>query len=82
MNVTEVEKDENAYEQMLNEVYGTVNICGMTFDQGTVLKELDPTAFRCGLSDEPILYECGACNTTHEDEDIAEECCEDLKEDV
>ena len=58
MNIYEKEKDEKEFEDQLNEIYGEVEICGMKFDSGYVLKELDPTAFRCALSDEPIVYIC------------------------
>jgi hypothetical protein len=77
MNITEIEKDEREFEDILNETYGTVEICGMTFDQGTALKELDPVAFRCAMSDEPIRYACGECGKEFEEDeqDEAEECC-------
>ena len=40
---------ERDFEEMLGEVYGTVEICGYTFDAGRALKELDPIAFREGM---------------------------------
>lgn len=45
---------ESAYEEFLNEIYGVVTICGMEFDSGHALKELDPIAFRCGVADEYV----------------------------
>lgn len=42
---------KNQYQDMLNDVYGDVTICGMTYGQGDALEALDPVAFRCGLSD-------------------------------
>jgi len=36
---------------MLDEVYGEVSICGMFYQSSRALKELDPTAYRCGMSD-------------------------------
>jgi hypothetical protein len=42
---------ENRYCEFLDEVYGPVNIAGLTYDTSSVLKEVDPTAFRCGLND-------------------------------
>ena len=79
MNVYEKEIDEKEFEDQLNEIYGEVEICGMKFDSGYVLKELDPTAFRCALSDEPIVYICGNCHAEfQEDEkDQADDCCRD-----
>jgi hypothetical protein len=83
MNVIEIEKDEDEFEDELNQVYGTVEICGEVFDQGTAIRELDPTWFRCSLADCPTTYQCGECNENHgEDQDAAEECCkvEELNE--
>ena len=40
---------ERDFEELLGEVYGTVEICGYTFDAGRALRELDPIAFREGM---------------------------------
>ena len=40
-----------AYEDMLDECYGTVEIAGFTFDTARALRELDPIAYRCGFND-------------------------------
>lgn len=42
---------EEAYEQSLNDNYPPVSVCGYERDQGTLLREIDPIAFRCGVSD-------------------------------
>jgi hypothetical protein len=42
---------EDQYEDMLNECYGMIDICGMKYDAGRALKNIDETAFRCGCSD-------------------------------
>ena len=39
-----------AYEESLD-CGGTVTVCGMEFEPSRILKELDPVAYRCGLSD-------------------------------
>lgn len=39
------------YCEMLNDLYGTVLVAGYEFDAGTVLREMDPIAFRCGMLD-------------------------------
>lgn len=78
MNAYEKEKSESEYIDYLNEIYGEVKICGMAFDSGYVLKELDPIAFHCGLSDMPILWACGECDKVYEDDqESAEECCKE-----
>lgn len=42
---------EERYEETLRELYGDVNVCGMEMDAVRVLKEMDPTAYRCGVND-------------------------------
>lgn len=74
-NYEEIELTEQKYEDMLNDIYGMVEICGMTFASGRALKELDPTAFRCGMADEPQKWKCLGCGKVHEEEDEAAECC-------
>ena len=38
------------YDEALNEG-GPVRIGGLTFDPADIVKEMDPTAYRCGLND-------------------------------
>lgn len=40
-----------AYNDMLDEAYGPVDIAGITFDASRALNELDPTAYKCGWLD-------------------------------
>lgn len=42
---------EDMFEDMLNDCYEMVSICGYDYDQGRALRQLDPIAFRCGLLD-------------------------------
>jgi len=77
VDAIEISIEDDEYEEMLNELYGTVTVCGMEYDAGTVLKEVDPIAFRCGVADEPIKWQCGECDTIFDDRDGAEECCEE-----
>jgi len=83
----ETELDEKEYEDVLNELYGDVEVCGMTYSAGCALRELDPTAFRCGkvdyedqLDKDNPLWLCGECGDEYDDEDEAEECCKDESE--
>ena len=39
------------FDSMLDELYGTVEVVGLTFDVVTVFKELDPIAYRCSYID-------------------------------
>ena len=76
MNAKQIELTDKKYEDILNEAYGDVEICGMKFSSGYALRELDPTAFRCGMADEPEKWECGECNSIYETEEEAKDCCE------
>lgn len=49
-NLTPLDTEE-LYANMLDEVYPDCEIAGMTFQTSRALKELDPTAFRCGMVD-------------------------------
>ena len=40
-----------AYDEMLNDVYGTVIIAGYEYDTAQALKEVDPIAYRVGMND-------------------------------
>lgn len=42
---------EGEFEEMLNECYETVKVGCCEWEAGYVMKELDPVAFRCGVSD-------------------------------
>lgn len=46
-----MDTDERNYADYLNELYGTVEVCGYEYEAGDVLYELDPTAFAVGMSD-------------------------------
>lgn len=47
----EVSLSDDEWASWLTEVYGTVDVCGQTFDAGDAFKDLDPTAFECSKSD-------------------------------
>lgn len=47
----EVSLSDSEYKEILNECYGSVMVCGQEFDQGDLLADADPVAFRCGKSD-------------------------------
>ena len=83
----ETELDEQEYQDILDEIYGDVEVCGMTYGSGYVLRELDPIAFRCGKSDyeseqdsENPRFECGVCGDEFDGnnaEEEAENCCQE-----
>ena len=72
------ELDDDEYESWLNEVFGDVEVCGMTMSSGTVLREMDDCAFRTGRIDYNAcedVWECPTCGKRHRDEEDAQECC-------
>jgi regulator of replication initiation timing len=48
----EIDPDDfiDQYEESLNDD-GAVKVCGLTFWPADIIKEMDPTAYRCGLND-------------------------------
>jgi peptidoglycan hydrolase CwlO-like protein len=49
-NLSPLDTDE-LYADMLDDCYGEVEIAGISFSTSRALKELDPTAYRCGECD-------------------------------
>ena len=45
------ESTDEEYDSYLDECYGDIDVCGSTFSASYALKNLDPTAYRCGKSD-------------------------------
>lgn len=39
------------YDDFLDEVYGTIKICGYDYDASLALKLVDETAYNCGFAD-------------------------------
>lgn len=50
------EADESEFDIYLNDLYGTVEVAGYTMDTSTVLKECDPTAYRCEMANYEANY--------------------------
>ena len=81
MNPIEIEPemDEDEVIEQLDEIYGDVSICGMTYSSGKALLELDPIAFHQSKLDlennMDVKWECGNCGEQFEAEDAAEDCC-------
>lgn len=57
INRFEYECSDEEYEDFLNECYEAVTICGFVYEQGTLLKQLDPIAFSCGKSEYESNYD-------------------------
>ncbi len=50
INLEPCELDE-AFDEYLDEVYGTINVAGYDYDTSYVLREIDPIAYRCDKND-------------------------------
>lgn len=49
--ITTWEDAREAFEELLDDVYGDVILGGLPYSHGRVLREVDPIAYRCGLLD-------------------------------
>lgn len=79
MNAKQVEMTEDEFEEYLNDCYEPVSVCGMQYEQGRILRKLDPIAFRCAMSDHDAEeWECEECGKRYSDEESANECCSEL----
>jgi len=77
----QVDISNDEYQEFLNEAFGDVTICGMTYGQGDALEALDPVAFRCGLGDYEFEIQ-SELEEALENEDYSEiEWDEELEED-
>lgn len=45
------ESTDDEYDSYLDGCYGDLDVCGSTFSASYALKNLDPTAYRCGKAD-------------------------------
>jgi len=71
------ELDEEAYEELLTEIYGTVKVGNLEWDAGSIVREMDPIAFRCGMAEEPEVWLCDECGAEYETEQEAKDCEQD-----
>lgn len=78
----ELENNENEdeYDQMLDNVYGTFKIGVCEFSASRVLSELDPIAYNCGMNDFNDERMSELENEINEVQDEIKELQEQLKE--
>ena len=60
---------EDRYEELITEVYDTVSIGELTWEAGAVLREMDPIAFRCEVTDETAEVDLNDYPSDDEGED-------------
>ena len=84
VEVEQLDEDdiEQKYKDELDDTYGTVSFGDFSFEPSRVLEELDPIAYRVGLSNAEeelqeyeTQYVCPVCSSHHDDEDEATYCC-------
>jgi hypothetical protein len=57
LGITERELKEQ-YDEMLDDVYAPINICGVVYSPSVALFRVDEIAYRCGMNDyESMLIE-------------------------
>ena len=64
---------DDEYDEMLDEIYGDVEICGMNYSSSQALKLLDPIAYRCGKGDYESNYDLDNCEEYSDLKDELEE---------
>lgn len=43
--------DEDVYDEMLDDCYGEIEICGCSYAASIAMYRVDPIAYRCGFND-------------------------------
>jgi hypothetical protein len=57
--MAEVTISDKEYMDVLDEIYGTVSICGISYCAGYALMNIDPIAFNVGKSEYEDSLEAG-----------------------
>lgn len=70
---------DDEYDKMLDEIYGDVEICGMTYSSSRALKELDSIAYNCGKGNYEAGYDLDNCEEYVDLRDELEELEADLE---
>ena len=76
---------DDEYDEMLDDVYGDVEICGMNYSSSQALKLLDPIAYRCGKGDFESNYDLDNCeeyNDLKDELESLEDQLSDLENDL
>lgn len=89
MNAEKVETilTNDEFEEILNDIYEDVNICGYIYSQGRILRAIDEIAFNemknnyeDSLNRDNEQWQCGKCEEIYDNEEEAEKCCNDYNE--
>ena len=71
---------ESEYDYFLDQNYGEVNICGLTYSASSALKNLDPIAYRCSKSDYESNFDLEDCAEYTEKRDELEQLQDELEQ--
>ena len=71
---------EREYNDFLDQIYGEVNICGITYSASRALKNLDPIAYRCSKSDYESNFDLENCAEYIEKRDELEQLQNELEQ--
>ncbi len=72
------EIEESEYQDMLQDIFGDIDVCGYKYDAAYALEQIDPIAYRVGFSDYSSEHEkwiCSECESEYDNEEDAEACC-------
>lgn len=61
INSFEYECSDDEFSDYIDSIYPEVNIGSLSFNPSEIMKELDPTAYRCGKSDYESEYDLDDC---------------------
>jgi hypothetical protein len=61
-------------DDLIDDNYPPVKVCGLEFSTSRILRELDPIAYSMAM-DGWEVWECGECEAEYDSEAEAEECC-------
>lgn len=76
----EFECDESEFDDYLDNCEESVTICGMEFLPSDILKNCDPTAYRCAKSDYESNYDLDSCEEYNDLKDELEELESELED--
>lgn len=72
---------EDEYEEFITDLYGQFCVVSSCFDAGRILRELDPIAFDCGISDD-MRWHCTEIDEVFDDYDDAVDACDRYNEEL
>lgn len=76
------EYTEKDYDDMLDDCYGEINICGLMYSSSYVLKIMDSIRYDEGFHDFQqfrTVFECPHCGEQYDDYDEALWCCQSIE---